>query len=482
MPKARATLVVFSFSVLILALVVSRRPDLLARWTGLARGTPAIAPDRPGKSDSPRPSVDPHPSGKGTDGDGHAVPMAPLEPSQPRKVVPITIDLEPSGSIEGRVTDSVGAPQSGRTLSISAMQGEGARSTTDSSGRYRRERLIPGVYLVSLDPTEGADATGMADSVLADVRKGETTVVDFRADRMGRLTGRITRAGNRVAGAQVRVLEMAMAGAQSRVLRATAVATGNDGAYVVAGLSPGPHRLIVTAEIRSPRPGGRSADETVVGLARADRELVLQSGENRLDVELPEARLAGTVVHARTGAPLGLAMILVQPAQSMPGGEGFLERYASLEAGTVLTEEDGGFLLDGLAPGSYRIIATLPGYRRYVGSVTVAAGTTPVRIPLEPGGGRIEVEIVIPQGVFLPLLNLRVSDSGGNALGYYPMGGNDVDHATFERTQQLVSDLAPGRFSLELEVPGQARYTAEVEVTEERTPRVSFVLSPGGGR
>jgi len=469
----RWALVILSGSVLLLAILASARPDLVARWTGLRTASPG--PDRRGVAEVPAPSARPD-RGAGAVRPGPA-PDAEFEfppvPETVRTVVHFAVDRKPSGAIEGRVTDRAARPQPGRAVSISAMQGDGERAPTDSSGRYRREGLIPGLYMVALDPVAGEESFAAAPSELVEVRRGETAVVDFLAHESGRLEGRVLRDGQPAVAAEVRLLQVPRGG--TRRERAAATASDDTGTFAIEDLTPGAYRLVATHELAF-----RERDGVVMrGMARLDTTLEIRAGENRVEVSFAEGRLQGKVSDARTGSPLSLAMVTVVPAGPRDAETGFHERFMSLDSGTQLSDEDGSFEVAGLAPGNYRVTATLPGYWTHTGAVTVVGGRTPYAVPLQSGGGTVDVELLIPQGVFLPLLNLRVSDAQGYDVGFWAMGGNDRDHSLYERTQQRLANLAPGRHTLELEVPGQGRYSAEVEVGEDSTPRVSFVLSSG---
>lgn len=467
-----------SFAVLLLALLASSHPDLVYRWSGLQRPgnggadiLPPVAPRNAGESLPP-----PQPANRVA-----AEKLPPTHPAEPeRTVVPIAIDMNATGAIEGRITDGRGRPEAGRTVSISAMQGAGRRATADAAGRYRREGLIPGVYMAVLDPPGGGPDPGGFGSVLVEVRKDETTTVDFLGERVGSLEGRITHRGKPAAGAQVRLLQSgAAADAGKRALRAAAALADETGSYRLADLAPGAYRMIVAFSSEEPRRGGTDAGDMVPGLARAEEAVTISPGENRQDVVLPEGRLDGKVMDGRAGTPIALALVQIVSADRGALEGGFYERYAELESDSLLSETDGTFLATGLAPGNYRVVATRAGYRQFTGTVTVGAGPVPLVVNLAPGGGRVEVELVIPQGVLLPLLNLRVTDPQGFDLGFYPMGGNDVDHALYERTQQAVMDLAPGRHVLELEIPGQGRFSADVDVREDAPARVEFLLKEG---
>jgi len=92
------------------------------------------------------------------------------------------------GSIAGTVNDSTGAAMPGATVTITSVERKTTDSvTTNASGNYTKERLLPGNYEVK------AELSGFKSSVIPSVRVNvdSQTKVDFRLD-VGQLTEAVT--------------------------------------------------------------------------------------------------------------------------------------------------------------------------------------------------------------------------------------------------------------------------------------------------
>ncbi|PYP99457.1 MAG: hypothetical protein DMF82_24820, partial [Acidobacteria bacterium] len=92
------------------------------------------------------------------------------------------------GSIAGTVNDSTGATMPGATVTITSVERKTTDSvTTNASGNYSKERLLPGFYEVK------AELSGFKSAVVPSVRVNvdAQTKVDFRLD-VGQLTEAVT--------------------------------------------------------------------------------------------------------------------------------------------------------------------------------------------------------------------------------------------------------------------------------------------------
>ncbi len=92
------------------------------------------------------------------------------------------------GSIAGTVNDSTGAAMPGASVTITSVERKTSDSvTTNASGNYSKERLLPGFYAVK------AELSGFKASVVPSVRVNvdAQTKVDFRLD-VGQLTEAVT--------------------------------------------------------------------------------------------------------------------------------------------------------------------------------------------------------------------------------------------------------------------------------------------------
>lgn len=165
--------------------------------------------------------------------------------------------------------------------------------------------------------------------------------------------------------------------------------TGEDGTYTIKELPAGQHRVRVTS--------GERAMPTVL-------PVFLRLGANALDIELDVTSLAGTVLDP-DGKPVAEASVRVARAdenglsleslmQGMPFGGGRRgggggNPFGSAAGASVQTDEQGRFVLEGVATGTALVVrATKTGF----------AGGISQPVELQPGATRDGVEVRLVQG------------------------------------------------------------------------------------
>jgi Carboxypeptidase regulatory-like domain len=165
--------------------------------------------------------------------------------------------------------------------------------------------------------------------------------------------------------------------------------------------------------------------------------------------------LTGTVVDARTGAPLERVLAVIEPAGGrQPSGKDESRPEA-------FTDAQGRFELRGLAPGAYRVTVSVVGYALYRQEVTLGRDPVTVNVRLSEGTTAYsETVIVTPDPFRAPpdpvpsasvlgsaeLLNLRgvLADdplravqvlpgvaTGDDLRSEFTMRGSDFKHLTF---------------------------------------------------
>jgi hypothetical protein len=196
------------------------------------------------------------------------------------------------------------------------------------------------------------------------------------------------------------------------------------------------------------------------------RKTAKVAGDTTVDLEAPPAKIAGQVVEADSGRPLGGAVVRVEPAGSGSGGGGgpFPIMMASE------SDSAGRFLHENLEPKPYRVSVTLPSYQTETRDV-VAAEDSEVTITLKRGEG---VGLVVRDGVFATPLRgvfVRVVDGGGTSVF---VGGVSLD----SDGRGDIPSLKPGRYEIRL---GADSYASTVlrGITVPSSP-LSVALTPGG--
>ncbi len=239
------------------------------------------------------------------------------------------------GSISGTVTDAATTnPIPGATVQVRNSFVVIATALTDANGNYNFPNLPPDTYSVT------ASAPGFQREVkIATVITNQVTVVNFALNsNPGAISGTVTDAvtTNPIPDATVAVF-------QGTTLIDSAL-TDVNGNYTIPDLAPGNYTVLAIAN------GYQSAfsSETVVAGMTTTANFALN---------LNPGAIAGTVTDGCTGAPLSGVIILVTDGSSV--------------VGFGVTDPNGNYSIDTIAPGSYTVTATLSNYLIGSASATV---------------------------------------------------------------------------------------------------------------
>ncbi len=177
------------------------------------------------------------------------------------------------------------------------------------------------------------------------------------------------------------------------------------------------------------------------------------------------AVLEGRVVARASGAPVAGASVDVSPF----GDNG--------DSGRAVTDGTGHFSVSGLAPGSYDVVVSAPGFspttRR---GLTVASGERfPVDLQLA-GTGSVEGQV--RDGAGQPVAGAQVV--GGNRWGG-GLGNTPAESRTDAEGHYRLDGLAAGRLYLTARREGSTLGVGQsVEVTEGGTAQADFTLEETG--
>ena len=336
----------------------------------------------------------------------------PLRPGTPVPVAPgqhadVVIRMGRGAVITGALLDESGQPAAGATvvaLRASMQNGErrltavGTLGTADDRGVYRIFGLPPGDYYVGAGPStsmiSGADAQLTMDAdvrqarvdgpavppverhvafastyfpgttiaqqaALIPLRAGEErTDVDFALQLVptARVEGALTMPDGSPASAAAQVTLVASGAAAFAGSAFDGVKTtrpGADGTFAFGGVAPGTYTLL--ARLAAPVVLWASTQVSVAGETISGVILPLQ----------PALSIAGQIRIEGSGArpPVSLSAIRItaEPAQS--GGD------VTIAPAPVNADADGRFVVRGIIPGNYRLVAALPAALRTSGWV-----------------------------------------------------------------------------------------------------------------
>jgi protocatechuate 3,4-dioxygenase beta subunit len=359
-----------------------------------------------------------------------------LEPGQPltgRTVVQGT--NEPLPLVELVLTAHGGESQPWQRVEAPAE--ERVYATSDERGNFRVDGLAPGHYQLK------AQALGHAGTVLRSVKVPSAAPVTVALQVAGVIEGFVVDAQGRPAsGAEVQV-----SGRTPQV-----VTTGEGGGFSVE-VEPGTHTV-----------SARRGDEA----GSLDGPLTVAAGKTVRDVRVrlgQGSALEGRVVARATGAPVPGASVDVSPH----GDSG--------DSGRAVTDEAGRFSVKGLAPGSYDLAVSAPGFSFLLRSgLTVASGE---RFPLElqlQGTGAVEGQV--KDGAGQPVASAQVV--GGNRWGG-GLGSTPAEARTDAQGRYRLEGLATGRLYLTARREGSTLGVSQpVEVTEGSSAQADFTLEETG--
>jgi hypothetical protein len=242
--------------------------------------------------------------------------------------------LRAGGTVRGLLFDGQGRPQVGRKVWLHFTDTE-----TDELGRFSFDFVEPGRWRLSVDGVaervqgeEGELFLSRSElSRSVEVEEGGTVdlLLGGATGDAVRLRGRVSSGGTAVAGARVGVEKR-----ESVARECVGGLTDDEGRYEL--ILPGPGTYVLETE--------------GAGLVRSSRELRVPPGSTcSFDVVMAGGVIRGHVA-SRSGDRLAGIQVVVELEPGGPRAQG--ERF-----GTTTTNQDGGFSLRGLEPGTYRVQA-----------------------------------------------------------------------------------------------------------------------------
>lgn len=362
----------------------------------------------------------------------------------------VEIGLPEGGGIAGRVSDAGGSPRPEEMVVAFSFTGRMRTAKTTSQGEYEIRGLAPGAYFVSLgveirarfaaqggarvDPQAQGGGLGFTAKA-ANVEAARVTRVDFGAEPLAIVTGKIVRADAPAADEQVNFFP------DGGALGLRGVATDQNGVYVVE----------------------LPAGNYVVRVANVSQNLTVPQGTARLelDLRLPQGALSGRTVNAATGEAIRARVELYKAERK--AADSLVSVLGALSGDTNSSDKDGTFQLSGLAPGLFTITAQADGFAmaRHDGIEVPSDGTASgVELALEPGG----------------IFRGRVTDERGNSVPNASIWIVDVTAKDLGSGNPPRAD-EEGKFEIKRFAPGKYRVTV---LEDTHAPWRQIVDFPGG--
>ena len=356
-----------------------------------------------------------------------------------RETATVDASLNPNpGTLQGIVRYAqTGEPLAGAVVEVFAIQSTIplGRSVSDETGMYLVEGLAPGTYTVTASTPNFA-----TQSVGATILPNETTQADITlVPNPATISGVITdTAGTPIANASVQLLD------ENGTVLGSAV-TDDNGNYAIGNLPEGTFVIKVSA----------------AGFAILITGIILAPGEQVTGLTFSLTPDPGNITGRITDSATGLPII---------GAEVRVVLDGILLASTV-TDENGGYVLAGLAPGSYTVVADANGYgTKAVGVIVESGQTSSADLAISPLVGRIEGSLL---------------DTDGN-----PITGNNIQVKLYDNNQVLLQsivanadgtfafvDVAPGTYTITATAPGFATNSVGASVQANVTTTISITLA-----
>ncbi|MFQ5700515.1 MAG: carboxypeptidase regulatory-like domain-containing protein [Acidobacteriota bacterium] len=372
-------------------------------------------------------------------------------------VSPPPLELRMSGgvSLRGEVTGI--REDELAQVSVNAVRpggGFGVTAPVDASGRFEMRGLRPGpVTLVARSGILGGRSLSKTVEIPAGTTEYETTI-DFPAG--SNLEGTVTRGSEPVQGATIIFIN-------SATRNSITARTDQAGNYLAEDIEEGDYEVTVL--------------QFSTGLSH--RTEVTVHADDRFDIELPLATIAGFVTDSQAGDPIDGAHVSIKKVD----GTAASTRMGLLLQRGASTDATGYYTLEGLDDGTYEVTASGPGHGFQTRIVVLAPDLEPdeVSFVLPPTEGFTFRAIDAASGLALRSLTGLVLVGGGDPLAPAGSGSPVIFQGRLSADASglfHIDSLLPGTYRLVL--GGQGLGTTTIQEVEVPATEQQYTLSPGG--
>ncbi len=352
----------------------------------------------------------------------------------------VVLTLATGSAIRGSVSGLPSSLVSGVAVNASGPDSFFASSRTGGDGRFEIAGAPAGAITLRAtagDLTRSRSALKQV-SVVGDEPFVETEIV---FEEGLRISGTVSKRGAPASGAAVFASQQGGGG------RSASAQSDERGAYTLEGLHEGTYTVTASLAIA----GGGSTRQTVT-----------LTDDRNLDLTIPSASLAGTVVEAGSHAPLDGASVEVD------GGDA----GAPVFFRALTTDSNGRFTLSDLEEKSYTLTFRRPGFQfeKRTASASEAGGQDLV-VELTRGEG---IGIQVLDGIYgVPLRGVlaRALDAQKTPVftGVVPLD---------DQGRGEIPSLKPGRYAVFLDASGYA--PANLPAVDVPQPALRVAMTPGG--
>jgi hypothetical protein len=354
----------------------------------------------------------------------------------------VEIVMDPGPDVAGRVVDTAGKAVAGARV-VGRVELDGApageiSAVSKADGTFLLGAVPPGRLVLQAEAEGYAPSPAVVVTVSGEPGRREDVVLRLTAPAT--LAGRVVdEQGAGIAGATVRALR------PMSQIALPSVTTDAQGKFDML-IAPGPMDVTATAPGFAP---GRSS-----GVAATSQAVI---------IELARGGAIAGVVTGR-GQPLSHFTVHVLQRSAPDGPGDFFQQDMRV------VSPDGGYRLADLPPGRYSVTAAAPGLAPVEKPGVAVAPGRETRVDLELAPGASLAGTVRDARSQAPVAGavIRLSTGSELAMTYTDAGGGFA-----------ISDIAPGRRSLEVQHPGYVgRVESGIELVQGAEQRVDVALAP----
>ncbi len=340
--------------------------------------------------------------------------------------------IKRGGIITGTITGLTPAELQSTSVQAWSPDSTSASASPDESGRYRIEGAAAGSVRVSASvrPLSGNARNAVTKVVQLDA--GATVNVDFDFTAEITITGRITRNGRPLPGAQVSFAP------QSVAQRYAQTAADGNGHYEISGIDNGSYSVTVHDAEQGPY-----------------STLYDVKGSANFDIDLRGVRITGRVSDATTDAAIANARVELLRTDA-----------GASDMRSALSDASGGFSFEQVAAGRFEARVQKAGY---------GAASVPVTVS-QDGAPPLEVKLSPSQGIVIRLVDARDAQPLNGWYHAESAAGESYDGAIAGTAEPAPVALAAGSYRITVGAPAYAPRTMTMVAPGEQT----VALTPGG--